>query len=204
MIVVINYEMGNVGSILNMLKKVGAEATVSSDKAVIERATKLILPGVGAFDNGMKNLHRFDLAPLLNRRALEDKIPVLGICLGMQLLFKGSEEGDLPGLGWIDAEVVKFRFDKTDSSLKIPHMGWNTINIRQPSGIFAEMPEEPRFYFVHSYYVRCREEADVLATTHYGSEFTSAVRRDNIMGTQFHPEKSHKFGMKVFRNFVNL
>jgi imidazole glycerol-phosphate synthase subunit HisH len=204
MIVVIDYGMGNMGSILNMLKKVGAEAIVSSDKSVIERATKLILPGVGAFDNGMKNLNRLDLVPVLNRKAQDEKIPVLGVCLGMQLLTKGSEEGDLPGLGWIDAETIKFRFDKTDSSLKIPHMGWNTVEIKQPDGIFADMHEEPRFYFVHSYYVRCVEEADVLATTHYGLDFTSAVRRANICGTQFHPEKSHKFGMKVFKNFVNL
>lgn len=204
MIVVIDYGMGNMGSILNMLKKVGAEATVSSDRSVIAKASKLILPGVGAFDNGMKNLNRLDLLPVLNQKALEEKIPVLGVCLGMQLLTKGSEEGDLAGLGWIDAETLKFRFDKSDQSLKIPHMGWNTVEIKQPGGIFAEMYEEPRFYFVHSYYVRCAEEADVLATTHYGHGFTSSLRRANITGTQFHPEKSHKFGMKVFQNFVNL
>jgi glutamine amidotransferase len=204
MIVIVDYGMGNLGSILNMLKKVGAQATITSDKSVVERAEKLILPGVGAFDNGMKNLNRLDLVPVLNRKVIEDRIPVLGVCLGMQLMVKGSEEGDLPGLGWIDAETLKFRFDKADSTLKIPHMGWNTVTIRQQSGIFEDMLEEPRFYFVHSYYVRCHEESDILATTHYGQEFTSSVRRDNIMGTQFHPEKSHKFGMKVFQNFVNL
>lgn len=204
MIVVIDYGMGNMGSILNMLKKVGAEATVSSDKAVISRASKLILPGVGAFDNGMKNLNRLDLLPVLNRKAKDEKIPVLGVCLGMQLLTKGSEEGDLPGLGWIDAETVKFRFDKSDQTLKIPHMGWNTVEIKRADGIFEDMHEEPRFYFVHSYYVKCAEDADVLATTHYGHEFTSSLRRENIWGTQFHPEKSHKFGMRVFQNFVNL
>ena len=204
MIVVIDYGMGNMGSILNMLKKVGAEATVSSDKSVIAGASKLILPGVGAFDNGMKNLNRLDLLPILNQKAMEERIPVLGVCLGMQLLTKGSEEGDFAGLGWVDAETLKFRFDKADQSLKIPHMGWNTVEIKQPSAIFEDMYEEPRFYFVHSYYVKCVEDADVLATTHYGHEFTSSLRRANIMGTQFHPEKSHKFGMKVFQNFVNL
>ena len=204
MIVIVDYGMGNLGSIVNMLKKVGAEATITSDKSVIERARKLILPGVGAFDNGMKNLNRLDLLTLLNRKALEERIPVLGVCLGMQLLTKGSEEGDLPGLGWIDAETVKFRFDTANSSLKIPHMGWNSIKVKNHRALFEEMNDELRFYFVHSYYVRCNEESDILATTHYGHEFTSSVMRDNIMGTQFHPEKSHKFGMKVFKNFINL
>jgi glutamine amidotransferase len=204
MITIVDYGMGNLGSIVNMLKKVGAEANITSEKSVIERAAKLILPGVGAFDNGMKNLNQLDLVSLIKRKAIEERIPVLGVCLGMQLLTEGSEEGDLPGLGLIDAETVKFRFDKTESNLKIPHMGWNSVTIKQPSGIFEDMLAEPRFYFVHSYYVRCREEADILATTHYGHEFTSAVRRDNIMGTQFHPEKSHKFGMTLFKNFVNL
>lgn len=203
MIVIIDYKMGNTGSIVNMLKKVGAEATITSDESVVATADKIILPGVGAFDNGMKNLNQLGLLPVLNRKAVEEKIPVLGICLGMQLLTKGSEEGDLPGLGWIDAETVKFRFDKAEPSLKIPHMGWNSVAINQQDGIFEDMNGESRFYFVHSYYVRCNEESDILATTNYGREFTSAVRRGNIIGTQFHPEKSHKFGMKVFKNFVS-
>lgn len=203
MIAVVDYGMGNLGSILNMLKKVGAQATVTSDKAVIENADKLILPGVGAFDTGMKNLNRLGLVPILHRKVVDEKTPVLGICLGMQLLTKGSEEGDCQGLGWIDAETLKFRFDKNESTLKVPHMGWNSVNIRRQSGIFEDMHEDPRFYFVHSYYVRCSEESDILATTYYGGEFTSSVTRRNITGTQFHPEKSHKFGMKLFKNFVN-
>jgi glutamine amidotransferase len=204
MIVIIDYKMGNLGSIVNMLKKVGAEAIITSEASVVETADKIILPGVGAFDNGMKNLNQLGLLPVLNRKAVEDKIPVLGICLGMQLLTKGSEEGDLPGLGWVDAETVKFRFDKAEPALKIPHMGWNSVTINRKAGILKEMNGDSRFYFVHSYYVRCNEESDILATTHYGHEFTSAIRRGNIMGTQFHPEKSHKFGMNVFRNFVSI
>jgi len=205
MIAIVDYGMGNLGSIVNMLKKVGAtEAVMTADEKVIERAEKLILPGVGAFDTGMKKLSDTGLTETLNRKALEEKVPVLGICLGMQLITKGSEEGDRPGLGWIDAETLKFRFDKSDMTLKVPHMGWNSVTVRQADGIFKGVEEEPRFYFVHSYYVRCADEADILGTTHYGHEFTSSVRRGNIMGTQFHPEKSHKFGMNVFKNFVNL
>jgi glutamine amidotransferase len=187
-----------------MFKKVGAETVVTSDVQTIERAEKLVLPGVGAFDNGMGNLNKLGLIPVLNRKVLEEKTPVLGICLGMQLLTKGSEEGGLPGLGWIDAETIKFKFDKAESSLKIPHMGWNSVMVKRRGGIFEGLDEEPRFYFVHSYYVRCHNEADVLAITKHGHEFVSSVMRGNIIGTQFHPEKSHKFGVRVFQNFVNL
>jgi glutamine amidotransferase len=203
MIVIVDYGMGNLGSIANMLKKLGAEAVITSDKSVIAAADKIILPGVGAFDNGMKNLERLGLLPVLHRKALEEKVPVLGICLGMQLLTRGSEEGDLPGLGWINAETLKFRFDKASSGLKVPHMGWNTVTVNGGNGLFKDIGDEPRFYFVHSYYVKCNEQSDILATTSYGHEFTSAVTRGNIMGTQFHPEKSHKFGMKVLKNFVD-
>lgn len=204
MIAIVDYGMGNLGSIANMLKKVGAEAIITSDESVIGKAEKLILPGVGAFDNGMKNLAERGLTEILNRKAIEDRTPVLGICLGMQLLTKGSEEGERPGLGWIDGETLKFKFEKNESALKVPHMGWNSVTLKHENGIFHDMHAEPRFYFVHSYYVRCNKDSDILATTHYGHEFTSSVRRENIWGTQFHPEKSHKFGMKVFQNFVNV
>lgn len=122
----------------------------------------------------------------------------------MHLLTEGSEEGDLPGLGWIKGKTLKFKFDESDQSLKIPHMGWNSVSLKRQGGIFQDMHEDPRFYFVHSYYVQCKDESDVVATTHHGHGFTSVVGRGNIIGTQFHPEKSHKFGMKVFKNFVNL
>jgi len=202
MIVIIDYGMGNLGSIANMLKKIGAAAVASSEAAVIERADELILPGVGAFDNGMKNLARRGLIPLLNAKVLQEKTPILGLCLGMQLFTQRSEEGELPGLGWFDAETVRFRFGKDQQGLKIPHMGWNYIRIQQPSELFAEMPEDLRFYFVHSYHLVCKDERDVLATTFYGYEFPSIVMKDNMIGAQFHPEKSHKFGMRLFRNFV--
>ena len=202
MIVVVDYGLGNLGSIANVLKKIGAHAVVSSDPAVVEKADKLILPGVGAFDAGMKNLETRGLIPLLNYRVLEQKTPILGVCLGMQLLCKRSEEGQLPGLGWLDAEVIRFKFDGNIANLKIPHMGWNTLAVRQPHPLFADLEAENRFYFVHSYHVVCADMGNVLAQTNYGFDFASAVVKDNIMGVQFHPEKSHKFGMRLYKNFA--
>ena len=202
MIVVVDYGLGNLGSIANMLKKIGAHAVVSSDPAVVEKADKLILPGVGAFDAGMKNLETRGLIPLLNYRVLEQKTPILGVCLGMQLLCKRSEEGQLPGLGWLDAEVIRFKFDGNIANLKIPHMGWNTLAVRQPHPLFADLEAENRFYFVHSYHVVCADMGNVLTQTNYGFDFASAVVKDNIMGVQFHPEKSHKFGMRLYKNFA--
>jgi glutamine amidotransferase len=202
MIVIVDYGMGNLGSIANMLKRVGAKGVISADPSVIEIADKLILPGVGAFDNGMKNLDNLGLIPILKAKVFEEKTPLLGVCLGMQLLTQRSAEGTMPGLGWIGAETVRFRFDNTQQGLKTPHMGWNFIKVKQPSPIFDNMYENPRFYFVHLYHVVCEDDRNVLATTYYGYEFASAVIRENIIGMQFHPEKSHKFGMRLFRNFV--
>lgn len=202
MIIVIDYGMGNLGSILNMLKKIGATARVSSDSKEIADADKLILPGVGAFDTGMKRLAELDLIGLLNHKVLDLETPTLGVCLGMQLLMKRSEEGILPGLGWINGETIRFRFDSQQTNLKIPHMGWNTIKIQREGVLFNGMDSAARFYFVHSYHVTCDHADDVLTTTNYGYEFVSALQRGNIMGAQFHPEKSHKFGMKLYKNFV--
>ncbi len=204
MIVIVDYGMGNLGSILNMLKKVGAQALISSNAQDIERAYKLILPGVGAFDTGMQRLKELNLIEVLNDKVLKAKVPTLGVCLGMQLLTQRSEEGVLPGLGWIEGETVRFRFDPSQTHLKIPHMGWNTVAIRREDTLFKELVHDSRFYFVHSYHVVCHRAEDILATTYYGYDFASAVQRENVMGTQFHPEKSHKFGMKVYKNFVEL
>lgn len=204
MIVIIDYGMGNLGSIINMLKKVGASAKISVDIKEIERAEKLILPGVGAFDTGMKRLNELNLIELLNDMVLVQKKPTLGVCLGMQLLTKRSEEGNMSGLGWIDGETHRFSFKSGQSNLKIPHMGWNTINIQHQSSLIQGLDDEARFYFVHSYYVVCENPDDVLTTTDYGFDFVSAVQRENVMGVQFHPEKSHKFGMQVYKNFTEL
>ncbi|HEY5469199.1 MAG TPA: imidazole glycerol phosphate synthase subunit HisH [Bacteroidales bacterium] len=202
MITIIDYKTGNLGSIQNILKKIGEQSIITSDKKDIAAASKIILPGVGAFDTGMKNLVELDLVDILNKKVLEEKTPVLGICLGMQLLSKGSEEGSFKGLGWIDAETIRFRFIDT-LEYKIPHMGWNFTVQRKESKLFSGMFPEPRFYFVHSYYFKANDEGDILTSTSYESEFTSAIEKGNILGVQFHPEKSHKFGMKLLKNFVD-
>ena len=201
MITIVNYGVGNLGSIKNMLKKVGVDSSITSDPDEIGEAEKLILPGVGAFDAAMRLLRQSGLIPTLNKRVIEDRKPVLGICLGMQLLTKCSEEGELPGLGWIDAEVKRFKFDP-GSPLKVPHMGWNVVHPQQSSPIIQNAESEERFYFVHSYYVQCRQREDVLMTANYGHDFDAAFVCGNIAGVQFHPEKSHKFGMRLLRNFA--
>jgi glutamine amidotransferase len=162
----------------------------------------LILPGVGAFDAGMSKLRERGLIDLLNELVLEKKVPVLGHCLGLQLMTKRSEEGQEAGLGWIDAETVRFRFDAEHAPLKVPHMGWNVLDIRRPHPLVADLGNDARFYFVHTYHIVCAEEADVVAYTDYGYNFASVVHKGNIVGAQFHPEKSHKFGMQFLRNFA--
>jgi len=203
-IVIIDYGMGNLGSIQNILRHVGADSIVSSLPSDIESADKLILSGVGAFDSAVKKIHDMALLSVLSEQVLENKIPILGICLGMQLFTTKSEEGELPGFGWIEGKTVKFRFDTELQKLKIPHMGWNIVHPRKESKLFHNMPEGPRFYFVHSYHVLCKNQEDVLCVTHYGYDFGSAIEKDNIYGTQFHPEKSHKFGMQLVKNFTEL
>lgn len=201
MIVIVNYNMGNIGSLLNMVKKIGAQAVISSDPDVIIQAEKLILPGVGSFDNGMRNIEALGLRDVLNVKVLEKRAPVLGICLGMQLLGKRSEEGELAGLGWINAESVRFNISAIAKQLKVPHMGWNYLQPRKESMLLTNMDPKAMFYFVHSYYVRCEEASDILATSDYGIEFAAAVEAENIMGVQFHPEKSLRYGKNLLRNF---
>lgn len=203
MIIIIDYGLGNLGSMANMLKKAGVEARVSSDSSDIERAEKLILPGVGAFDRGMSNLHEKGLIPVLNNKVLKEKTPILGVCLGMQLIGNESEEGTLPGLGWVDAKSIRFQFNKNPTNLRIPHMGWNTLTITRSHPLFTGLEDENRFYFVHSYHVVCAHELNVLAHTDYGHSFASAIVSENIIGVQFHPEKSHMFGMRLLKNFAD-
>lgn len=200
MLVIVDYGMGNLGSIQNMLKKLGYESIITSDIKIIGSATKLILPGVGAFDYGMKQIEELGLTEILNRKVLIEKVPVLGICLGMQLMTKGSEEGTMQGLGWIDAKACKF----ISETFKVPHMGWNTIDIQKESCLFEKDEEEKRFYFVHSYYITCNDMQDIVATTQYVVKFVSSFQKNNIYGVQFHPEKSHKFGMNVLKRFMEL
>jgi glutamine amidotransferase len=186
-----------------MLKKIRIESLITSDAAEIENAQKIILPGVGSFDQGMGNLNSLGLVDILNRKVLHERIPVLGICLGMQLMTSGSEEGSIKGLGWIDAKTLRFAFKDT-AEFKIPHMGWNFISCHKESRLFRDMYDGARFYFVHSYYVSNNQQSDILTTTTYETEFTSAFEKDNIAGVQFHPEKSHKFGMLLLKNFSEL
>lgn len=198
MITIVNYGAGNLFSIQNMLKKLGSDSIIASDAGSIEKADKLLLPGVGAFDTCAQKLRDSGLMDIVCQKVIEEKIPVLGICVGMQLMMSGSEEGILPGLGWLKGTVVKFR----QSSLKIPHMGWSEIEINKPSRLFTDMYDEPRYYFVHSYHAVMENEQDVLAYAEYGNRFVASVERENILGVQFHPEKSHKYGMKLLENFA--
>jgi len=203
MITIVNYGMGNLGSVQNMCKRIGVPSEITGDPEVIAKATKLLLPGVGAFDAAMQKIAGSGLRKVMDKKVLEEKVPTLGICLGMQLLTNSSEEGVLPGLGWIPAKTIKFAFPP-DSKLKIPHMGWNYVFSKKESPLTNDLPEEPRFYFVHSYYVKCDDEQDVLMTTPYGADFHSIVQKDNVFGAQFHPEKSHKYGMKLLANFAKI
>lgn len=202
LIVVVDYGMGNVGSILNMFRKLGATARLSSRPDDLLEADRLVLPGVGAFDMGMRNLHQMGYLETLRRRVLQERVPIMGICLGLQLFTRRSEEGSEPGLGWLDAETIRFRFAADQEQLKIPHMGWDKVEVCKPSPLFPRPDQERRFYFVHSYHVRCNDLSDVLTQSHYGYDFTSAVCKGNILGTQFHPEKSHRYGIEFIRSFV--
>lgn len=203
MIVIIDYGVGNVHSILNMFKKIGVEAKLSESPEELLLADKVILPGVGSFDYGMKQLKETGYYDFVIKYAKEIKRPLLGICLGMQMLGLSSEEGSEYGLGLIPFKNIKFRFE--DTKLKVPHMGWNIIKSTKPNDKFSkDFTEEYRFYFVHSYYAVCESESNVLLTCDYGYEFAAAVQQDHIYGVQFHPEKSHKFGMQLLKNFSEI
>jgi glutamine amidotransferase len=203
MIAIVDCGIGNVGSVANMFRKIGVPAVVSGDSGVLAEAEKLVLPGVGAFDHGMTRLRASGLIPILERRVLQDRTPILGICLGLQLLTRDSEEGACPGLAWLPASTVRFRFSGEEQGrLKVPHMGWNTVHPARAGG-WPSLSGQPRFYFVHSYHLECDFPDDVLATARYGYEFAVAVRRENLAGVQFHPEKSHRFGMAVLRDFAS-
>ncbi len=202
-ITIIDYGMGNLRSVQKKFQRVGAKVEISSDLEHIRKSEILILPGVGHFANGVKKLKQTGIWELLNHKVLKEKTPILGICLGMQLMAKHSEEGNVEGLGWFDAEVVKFKI-KNKLKHKVPHMGWNNVVIKKQSPLFNSVPEESMFYFVHSYHIKCNDKKDILTSTEYEYYFTSAIMKGNIYGTQFHPEKSHDWGEEVFRNFVNV
>ena len=204
MITIIDYGMGNLRSVQKGFEKVGAQAEVTSDPDAVTQASKLVLPGVGAFGAAMHGLHRLGLAEPITQ-AIRRGVPYLGLCLGLQLLFERStEEGEHPGLGLLKGDVVRFDFPQADRSRKIPHMGWNTIEFEQPGPLLERIPSGTFFYFVHSYYVRPADASVVAATTDYGIHFTSMIHRENVTATQFHPEKSQAAGLRMLANFAQL
>jgi glutamine amidotransferase len=203
MIVILDYGVGNLASVKNMLKKAGLESVVAADTDSVESADKIILPGIGAFDYCMQKFNASGLRPIVSKRVISDKVPVLGICVGLQMLMKKSEEGVEAGLGWISGETIRFKRERL-GDLKIPHMGWTDVNIAEPSVLTKDLGDQPRFYFVHSYHVLADNPADALLKANYGYDFAAAVGHDNIYGVQFHPEKSHKYGMKILENFGRL
>lgn len=202
MVTIVDYGVGNLTSVLNMFRRLGIDAQITSDQNVIEQATKLLLPGVGAFDTCATKLIESGLMDLLHKKVLQDKVPVLGVCVGMQLLFEGSEEGRLKGLGWIKGRVIKFKSDVFKMGLKVPHMGWTEVTAQKDSKLLLKMYPNPRFYFVHSYHASPEDADDVLMNAVYGYTFAAAVQKSHIAGVQFHPEKSHKFGMRLLENFA--
>lgn len=204
MIKIINYGSGNIQAILNIYKQLNIECVVANSPEELSGATKLILPGVGAFDETMQELMNSGFKSELDRLVLEEKVPVMGICVGMQILAKSSEEGTLPGLGYIDGEVRKFDSSLFTQKPHLPHLGWNSIEPTKEHPIFENIDFEQGFYFLHTYYFSCSSNEDWLASTQYGLKYSSAVNHNNVFGMQFHPEKSHSNGVQLFKNFANL
>jgi glutamine amidotransferase len=198
---VVDYGVNNIGSVLNMLRRLDVPASPARSPRDLEGHAAIVLPGIGAFDAGVKNLRAAGLFDAIQEAVLGRRVPILGICLGMQLLSNGSEEGMLPGLGLVPAKTTRFTFEPR-SALKVPHMGWNETDPVDPDLFAGFGGERARFYYVHSYHVVCEHEADVAARSTHGITFHAAIRRGHVYGTQFHPEKSHRFGMQVLRNFA--
>lgn len=202
-VAIVDYGMGNLFSIKKRVESLGANVVVASKADELKKSSKIILPGVGHFAKAMYNLRNRNLLEALNEAVLTKKKIVLGICLGMQLMAKHSEEGDADGLGWFDAEVVRFRIQDT-LRYKVPHVGWNEIVIKRKTPLLGDIPDKSEFYFVHSYHFVPRDSSDEITVTEYESFFTSGIQKENIFGVQFHPEKSHDVGIKLFENFINL
>ena len=201
MITILDYGIGNLSSIQNMLKKAGASAVISSREEDILQASKILLPGMGHFDNCMQKLNASGLRPALEQKALVEKIPVLGICVGLQMYMQSSEEGSEPGLGWIPGKTIRFQPGQMQANQKIPNMGWLEIKIEKQSRL-TEQLDESRFYFAHSFHVQPANDEDILITAEYGYSFTAGIEKGNLAGVQFHPEKSHRFGMQLLKNLA--
>lgn len=203
MLVILDYGIGNVSSIHNILKKVGVDSIISGDKEVVATASKIIFPGMGAFDNCMVRFNESGLRDTVQKKALDEKTPVLGICVGLQMFMETSEEGNQKGLGWVSGATVKFKGDKMSTPLKIPNMGWLEVAPCKPSKLMENM-QAPRFYFAHSFHVVPSDSQDALMEAMYGYKFVTAIEKENLIGVQFHPEKSHRFGMQLLKNFATL
>jgi len=204
MIAIIDYGLGNVKAFANVFKELNVPAVVARQAGDLNDVTKVILPGVGAFDHAMMRLERSGMRQILDEIVLRRHVPVLGVCVGMQMLANSSEEGKMPGLGWIDGEVISLKSSASECSIRVPHMGWNNIKPIIANGLLRGLGLGARFYFLHSYYMRCAKGGDVIAVTEYGDEFVCAVNHGNIYGVQFHPEKSHQWGIRLLENFAGL
>lgn len=204
MIVIIDYGLGNILAFVNTFKRMNIPVTVVGNAGELSKATKLILPGVGAFDHAMEMLHASGMRQPLNELVLERKVPILGICVGMQILADFSEEGDLPGLGWIPGRVRAFKSKPQSAGLPLPHMGWNDVHPVKNQRLFKGLETDARFYFLHSYFFECDKQDNVVAVADYGMNFTCAVLSKNVYGVQFHPEKSHQWGMQLLKNFAEV
>lgn len=201
MFVILDYGVGNLTSIKNMLRKAGVESVITGNPDEIAAASKILLPGMGHFDNCMIRFNESGLRPLIESLVFDKKRPVLGICVGLQMFMQSSEEGVQPGLGWIKGHSVRFREQQMEAQHKIPNMGWQDIKAVKPSPLMQDL-EGARFYFAHSFHVEPADATDKLVVCHYGYEFTAGIERDNVVGVQFHPEKSHRFGMQLLKNFA--
>jgi glutamine amidotransferase len=204
MIAIVDYGSGNTKAFANIYRRLGVPFRIAGKASDLQVATKVILPGVGAFDHAMRRLESSGMRQVLSESVLARRLPVLGVCVGMQILANSSEEGDLPGLGWIDGVVKKFDSETLTHTTHLPHMGWNDVRPMKQSGLFRDLSIDYRFYFLHSYYFKCNRKEDVLAVTDYGGPFSSAVNNGNIFGVQFHPEKSHEWGIQLLQDFANL
>lgn len=203
MITIVDYGLGNILAFANVYKRLNMETRLARSAKDLEAAERIILPGVGAFDQAMERLVQSGMKETLHRLVCQERVPVLGICVGMQILANCSEEGVLPGLSWIDGKVRHFKSDVRSVTLPLPHMGWNDVTPKRGNPLFKGLEERARFYFLHSYYMECAD-SDVAATSSYGFDFSSAVNHDNVFGVQFHPEKSHHFGQQLLKNFGEL
>ena len=204
MIHVIDYGLGNIRAILTLYRRLGIDAIAVNDPGELIDATNIILPGVGAFDHALHLLNKSGMRPMLEQLVLGDKVPVLGICVGMQMFANSSDEGSMEGLGWIPGKVRKFIWNKGMNQLPLPHMGWNNVFTNNQDPLFFGLESMAKFYFLHSYYYECNSQHNAIASTPYGFNFSSAIASDNIYGVQFHPEKSHSFGVRLLKNFAEI